>query len=319
MFRLSLISCLGLCLSLIDQANAQDCKASLDFQTLSTNQNYLTTSGRIVDVDLDGALDVVYTSATQAIIYYGNQNAIFSAPVTVALPAPAGQIDFGYINQDQFVDLVITVPSQGKVIIKLGSAVRTFNGATTTLLSSAIAFDQERDLTVVDLNGDGTAEILTSAHKTGENCGVYIRQSNDGFSSLSQSQCLISELGRVVARDIDQDGALELIQSKTAKIYDVDISAAPFTISGTPQQIDLQGAITEIDQVNVFDLGADGDLDLIITGKNAGLIPTMVSIDNPIKFACNDTVDNDADGLIDYPSDLGCGALDDSSELHAQP
>ncbi len=56
-------------------------------------------------------------------------------------------------------------------------------------------------------------------------------------------------------------------------------------------------------------------------GNQATSPPVSVTVSNvpPPLPACSDTLDNDSDGLIDFPADPGCSSASDTDELNAPP
>ena len=73
------------------------------------------------------------------------------------------------------------------------------------------------------------------------------------------------------------------------------------------------------------DLGADRLIAITVTGENTpmgfeGLLPYL-SATREAWFApsCDDGLDNDADGLVDFPDDPGCTSASDDSERNGSP
>lgn len=61
----------------------------------------------------------------------------------------------------------------------------------------------------------------------------------------------------------------------------------------------------------------DGDGDIDFPDDIGCASPT--DDDESTTFACSDTLDNDGDGLVDFPADLGCDSLIDTDETDPEP
>ncbi len=92
-------------------------------------------------------------------------------------------------------------------------------------------------------------------------------------------------------------------------------------------QLDMDVNDMEVDSVNITDIGRFYECEDGIDNDNDGYIdyPNDIDCETPYseeiivqKWACNDGIDNDNDGYIDYPYDLGCVSSFDNDELPKQ-
>jgi hypothetical protein len=159
--------------------------------------------------------------------------------------------------------------------------------------------DADRDLVVMDfegaitwhenLAGDGST---WTAHPLAPSDGSYL-----GFIELA---------GELDAADLDGDGDLDVLAASQASLRWVenradDASAwARWTLASTQ----LGRAI------DAADFDGDGDLDVVGgDGKAAGILYFSNEAGG-----CRNGVDDDGDGLADYPVDPGCASASDGSE-----
>lgn len=96
----------------------------------------------------------------------------------------------------------------------------------------------------------------------------------------------------------------------------VRLSVKPGTIDKiTGGDTEVQGRNVKIvngraEGLDITYRGAFGDATLMATDLGYEILPGGVGRD----FACSDGLDNDGNGLVDYPADPGCEAADDNSE-----
>jgi len=176
-----------------------------------------------------------------------------------------------------------------------------------------------------DLNNDGRDDLLLGTWKGRI---AYYRNTDDGFKSESESFVELARGSNSVPAlgDLDDDGDLDLLVGESGGgifFYRNNGSAE------SPDFVLQENAFpnVKVDHRSVpalYDVDADGDLDLFLGTKSQGLLfyrntgsvqqPTFeqqslpVAIDVP-KLASPNFVDMDADGLVDFWSGGKSGGL----------
>lgn len=111
----------------------------------------------LVDLDLDGRLDAIVTTADEprVDVFFGDGGGVFPRTHSLAIPGAAG-VAVGDVDRDGHPDAI--VEAQGLVIVRAreGSAVEA------TRIDSAPA--SLRDIEAIDLDGDADAEIVAWDH-----------------------------------------------------------------------------------------------------------------------------------------------------------
>ena len=147
-----------------------------------------------------------------------------------------------------------------------------------------VQVDHTPQILVRDIDGDGLADILTSsAHKYGI---FWYQQVRDG-AAITWKRHLIdeswSQAHSLALADLDRDGDLDLITGKRflahnghdpgskdpIGVYWYELKPGR-TATWTKHVISHGERIGSALNIPIFDLDADGDLDIVVTGKWGG-------------------------------------------------
>jgi hypothetical protein len=76
------------------------------------------------------------------------------------------------------------------------------------------------------------------------------------------------------------------------------------------------GRVVKVEDIDTGTFGADGDpgeeIDFVLV--KSGTTEDRFDCESGFPAACSDGIDNDGNGLIDYPADPGCGFPEDNDE-----
>jgi hypothetical protein len=151
------------------------------------------------DFDLDGDVDILFAATPASLLYRNDGTGAFTQVVTI----PAAAVDVGDFNGDGLPDVACasSPPTPGGATdgIVMNTGNGTFSGYAATNLGTATS------VTSVDLNGDGSDELVRSEGATVTVHGVL------GGALLPATQTFVLPGGRFFACDLDGDGDLDLI------------------------------------------------------------------------------------------------------------
>lgn len=221
-----------------------------------------TTSGSGVfvatgDVNNDGYLDVVVADGSGTVSVFLNDttgNLLAAATYTVS---GAGRVLLGDLISGN-LDIAVLTPAG--IVILPNNGNGTFGTATTVAASSPT------DMTLADLNGDGSLDIAITSFSN-SNFTVFLNNGSGGFAAGASTYTY--NPGDISAGDFDGDGLLDLaIVSRNGVFlfYTNNGSGTSFNQTATGNT----AAANEYPFYNaVGDLDGDGWLDTVIGDSNA--------------------------------------------------
>ena len=208
------------------------------------------------DLDDDGLADIVDNWGR---VHYGNPGNVWVAGPTFAHGLNSPSVAFGDVDGDSDLDIVFADSSGYHVQRNDGAS--GFVNASAGLPTSASAFPSE-SLQVVDLDGDGAAEIVTTSR-----AAISTAASLSVWAFTGTAWQLTGQIGgwwpKVVAIDIDGDDLPELVPSSgTAAYRYVNQALVAFP---RPFALYWRGVAEDYD--------GDGDEDLLawVFGSNLGI------------------------------------------------
>jgi hypothetical protein len=178
----------------------------------------------------------------------------------------------------------------------------------------------------IDLDGDNDLLITGNGPGTGVSSTLYVNDGLGNFTAMSQPAIVNVFAGAAEFADVDNDGDMDLFMTgntsspaATANLY-LNDGMGNFTLaSGTPFEASNSG------DIDFGDIDGDGDIDLIMTGKNASdSVFSKLYLNNgagsyshvsgtsftPVWKSSTEFIDVDNDGDLDL---LICGA--DASDV----
>lgn len=219
------------------------------------------------DYDLDGLIDIVITGAdfdgNKTVLYRNTGNGQFVAmPVNFYTIGAGGDLAWGDYNNDGYPDLVIS--GNWNTMLYANNGDGTFSVVEAGLIgmnSPSLAWgdcDNDGDLDLLIVGDDGSV---------GE---TYIYLNDNGIFNRLEVQIEGAVGGDVQWGDFDQDGNIDiLITGKDASLSPVSFvyrnngdNTFSFANAG------LVG--TALGPANWIDFDNDGDLDIMLSGQNAG-------------------------------------------------
>ncbi|PKP49428.1 MAG: hypothetical protein CVT94_05005 [Bacteroidetes bacterium HGW-Bacteroidetes-11] len=219
------------------------------------------------DYDLDGLIDIVITGAdfdgNKTVLYKNAGNGQFLAmPVSFYAAGAGGDLAWGDYNNDGFPDLVIS--GNWNTMLYTNNGDGTFSAANAGLIGM-----NSPSLAWGDCDNDGDLDLLMvgDAGSVGE---TYIYLNDNGIFNRLEVPVEGAVGGDAQWGDFDNDGNIDiLITGKDASLTPVSYvyrnngdNTFSFANAG------LVG--TALGPANWIDFDNDGDLDIMLSGQNAG-------------------------------------------------
>lgn len=240
----------------------------------------------LADLDGDGDLDL-YTggqfnsSNGYALIYLNDGAGVFTNLENPELPQfPISGADLADVDGDDDLDLLIVANDEddefaGDIFLNDGNGVFTSSGniAVPELEFGLVEF--------VDVENDGDADVLITGEGEGGASAtiLYLNDGTGNFAEDTDANLLQIMASDTDAADVDNDGDLDLLLSGTTD--DFSVQTILYLNDGTGRFTEftpsnLQNTFTG--QNAIADMDNDGDLDIVITGTQAGGLPNIYNI-----------------------------------------
>ena len=205
-----------------------------------------------LEVGGDGDTDIAQvTPVGNLTIYHNHRNRSLRAQRRHPLPEHPVEVKAADLNGDGLSDLVADAWATSSLFVLLNEGNAQLSDSPEVLSASTAA-----DVTLADLDGDGSTDILTATMSS--SLEIFW---NSGSGSFSPGPLLDSGvfMERTTASDLNGDGALDLIAADTSFGISVLLSASPGVYPSAPQIYPLSAGSRA---VAAGDLDADGDVDL---------------------------------------------------------
>jgi hypothetical protein len=133
-----------------------------------------TTAVSIMDLDLDGMVDVVYTNQMDKslTVYWGNEDNVFEHPMEIKVGRLNNRPLVADVNRDGMADVITLHSDENLIRTRLGTGTRTW-GEPLEQFQAPPALAGA----LVDINQDGNVELLFRTHGLSQN--VQIREWKD--------------------------------------------------------------------------------------------------------------------------------------------
>lgn len=262
----------------------------------------------VANIDSDPEAEVLYTGVPRGLTT--------AAPITIVNFNSTGKVGGNNKWDLAIVDKNIYLFAQDNIVYPVQYVNNTWQ-VTPSLTGVAGGFGSFKGSVVVDIDGDGTKEIVVGAWSGSGLGSVYLLQpKNGGLKSTKIAD--MSSLGAVrlngaAAGDIDNDGYIDFVfGSRDSKggIFRVEYrgGAIDDMASYTAEKIDetvIAGA-NQADIVTIANLDNDADLEVLYSGipRDAALIPMVILDIQKIASTPIAEVKLDADGDF-VPDNVG--------------
>lgn len=236
---------------------------------------YIPTGLAIVDVDLDGHLDLVSTAAGSAMIFVrrGNVNGTFTAPVSYSVGGSPSVVKSLKVNNDSFVDLVVLNSGDNNATVLLNNGFGVF-----TPLQVYDTGAGPINMVTADFNSDGYDDIAVVNNIDSSITVLMNTTSNDFYESVN----LASGVGTnaMVALDFDKDNKIDLAVTNGS-----DNTVSIFKGAGTGQftAFEVVPVGTYPAALTAGDFNADTFSDLIVINNGVRLVQ-MVPNQSGVSF-----------------------------------
>ena len=174
-------------------------------------------SGTIFSLDLmdlngDGALDLITRRGTEFAVMLGNNNGTFKSPINF-FSSNGGGFDVADMNGDGVLDIVAGVT--GNVFeVLIGNGNGTFRAGYTP----GAPVGNQSDVRLADLNGDGYMDVISSQNGGVPSNRVFLGNGNGTFKA-GVTFTSVGSLTYLTTADLNGDGKLDMITSSNSTGY----------------------------------------------------------------------------------------------------
>jgi FG-GAP-like repeat/FG-GAP repeat len=213
-----------------------------------------------VDADRNGTVDVAAGGLT---IWRNDGTGRMRFPAVVGSPGPVEGLASGDLNGDGTPDFAAIAPGSPRRVLVYTAVPGTASYIQTTALPDA--GDDAADLAVVNLNGDGLADIVVASEATGSNVTV-LRNQGVGFVDASYESHLPAPSDIAVA-DFTGEGAPDIAVAGG----DDAVSLLVNTGGGTFADGNLRatGAAGTVSRLTTAHVDGDGLADIVAAAAGA--------------------------------------------------
>ncbi|MDR9417272.1 MAG: FG-GAP-like repeat-containing protein, partial [Gracilimonas sp.] len=258
---------------------ASPTSSSFMTQHTITANNIQPTDVAIADMDQDGRSDVIIASedlskiswysneTTETDVIFGNEQVVTTSAGGVSAIYAA---DF---NADGFTDVVAGLAGAELIALYTNTGSGSFN---TSFLTSFGSVSNPTEITAADLDDDGDLDVIASAD------GSIVTLDNNGDGSFTNFTVIanIQNASDIAVGDINGDTRLDVIASSqsTGEYFWLQNNG---NIGFSSLEL-FPGTYSGAIDVEVYDMDANGQLDVAVRGANNGILSVTRSIFQPI-------------------------------------
>jgi len=301
--------------------------ADFEAPTLYDTTGLVFNQLELVDVDANGALDLVAVGSSTLATFFNDGQGVLDAPIRMAFPEVPTSITSARLDGDEHVDLaaVFAAPTWGeldRVQLLLGNGSGTFSMG----VSMPAANSMGEHIAAGDMDGNGTVDLVVSCggNPWGAPVGSISILSNDGLGRFV-TQIVFPTTGdypgyaRTILEDVNADGYLDMVSVKHEGYVSIagwDSGTLGFEVflnRGDGQFVmpDIEGRSLEGSlwaHATSGDIDGDGDVDFLGAGGH------VLENVGGTRFVQHDLHQMPTGSLIDYD---GNGSLDVVSVYNA--
>ncbi|GAB2948343.1 hypothetical protein GCM10027048_11540 [Hymenobacter coalescens] len=223
----------------------------------------------LADVDGDCDVDLLAAFGNTAFLWrrlptgFGSREDIDLGSTINAVTAASSLAD---VDGDGDLDLLATRTYSSfnvLVAVRLNDGTGGFSGTGTVSVSTN--GNSTNDLAVGDIDNDGDVDVLTCAGVQGPGTGEISLRLNDGTGAFSGTATVPLDINpeAMTLGDVDNDGDLDvLVGSLFSSSVSVLLNGGAGQF-GSPVRLNIGSVGTGVNHLNLGDVDADGDLDLL--------------------------------------------------------
>jgi hypothetical protein len=256
---------------------------------------------RMVDINNDGKLDIVVLGLSSNLISGVPKLWIYEYDKTATPPifkltnASAdiaalsnSSFDFGDIDKDQDLDLVITgfSPSDGLKSIIYENTTILGGAFKLTATDNNIVAIKDGTTDLIDVDGDGDLDVvITGTGASSDVFEIYMNKLNEGVKNWPRFASGLTAIrnGKIDLGDFNGDGFSDLLYSGTTSGGGKITKLSEYN-KNTQQYVDSAFDVSDFTtaEVEFGDLDGDKDLDFVIVGTNKNWSTTNTSVEKNI-------------------------------------
>jgi Leucine-rich repeat (LRR) protein len=243
-----------------------------------------SANGQFFDMDGDGDLDFVCANAGAfQVLVYKYSAGSFGAPLTTAVnnggltsPVMGGNVVLADFDQDGDFDIACGVAGagpQGTVVVLLnnGNATDFTNQVVAPILSDNIIFPSQAR----DVDNDGIFDLICTA---GTSARVMRNNGSAGFIALGMPFAISNASASLNAEDMDGNQTADVVTSYNGTIQVLSNNGSgAYNLAATLNASGVIGSLTAGNVVQLMDVDADNDLDIVGVGYNTGTLGVCIN------------------------------------------
>ncbi len=233
----------------------------------------------IMDVDVDGYLDLVITNGTDntVSIMLNDGSGGYSSATTLATGSYPSSIVAGDFDNQNGMDFVVTNYSDNDIRVFTNNGSGTFSTADYAAGSGAV------DAVVADFDGDGYLDIAVHNRSAG-NEQIFLNDGDGTFTSAGTISTT-SNMNRIFAADLDNDDDIDIISGGAGYGLYTSLNNGDATFAAA-----ISTSIPSYD-VEFVDLNGNNYLDLVVSDYNSNEVSVHLNDgDGTFGVATNYTV-----------------------------
>jgi hypothetical protein len=229
------------------------------------------STGKLADLDEDGAPDFVFVSSTSVVIHHGRGDGTFEPAIGITTVSAAEQVVIGDVDGDGHPDLAVR-ENAGSIETFRRTAARSYaNGVLDTAVAATDL------MAIADFDGDGKADLVTTT--AAKDKLVVVPGNGDGTFGAPVATAASAMIRTLVVGDVNGDGVPDVAIVQPFDATDQTILAfvgrgdGTFKIVTTSvRDIGIRAAIQAVD------LARSGRTDIFYMSSSNGAVRMIPSL-----------------------------------------